>query len=102
MHLAKGDLMLFLQIDKNVERELINHRSLLHPNIIRFKEVHNIIPTTESAVDVEEIPFHLLAVAASCCCFDSNCQRHIRKSAPCTNSILTLCRCFSLQHTWVL
>lgn len=28
-----------LQIDKNVERELINHRSLLHPNIIRFKEV---------------------------------------------------------------
>jgi serine/threonine-protein kinase SRK2 len=22
-----------------VERELINHRSLLHPNIIRFKEV---------------------------------------------------------------
>ena len=28
-----------LQIDKNVERELINHRSLLHPNIIKFKEV---------------------------------------------------------------
>ena len=28
-----------LQIDKNVEREVINHRSLLHPNIIRFKEV---------------------------------------------------------------
>ncbi|KAL3133461.1 Serine/threonine-protein kinase srk2a [Trebouxia sp. C0009 RCD-2024] len=27
------------KIDKNVERELINHRSLLHPNIIRFKEV---------------------------------------------------------------
>ena len=24
---------------RNVERELINHRSLLHPNIIRFKEV---------------------------------------------------------------
>ena len=30
-----------LQIDKNVERELINHRSLLHPNIIRFKEVRH-------------------------------------------------------------
>ena len=29
-----------LQIDKNVERELINHRSLLHPNIIKFKEVN--------------------------------------------------------------
>lgn len=27
------------KIDKNVERELINHRSLLHPNIIKFKEV---------------------------------------------------------------
>lgn len=48
--LAKVHLVLFLQIDKNVERELINHRSLLHPNIIRFKEVHNIIPTTETAV----------------------------------------------------
>ena len=28
-----------LQIDKYVEREVKNHRSLLHPNIIRFKEV---------------------------------------------------------------
>ncbi|DBA73594.1 TPA: Serine/threonine-protein kinase sapk9, variant 2 [Trebouxia sp. C0004] len=27
------------KINKNVERELINHRSLLHPNIIRFREV---------------------------------------------------------------
>jgi serine/threonine protein kinase len=27
------------QIDRNVERELVNHRSLLHPNIVRFKEV---------------------------------------------------------------
>jgi hypothetical protein len=24
-------------LDKNTERELINHRRLLHPNIIRFK-----------------------------------------------------------------
>lgn len=28
-----------LQIDENVQREIINHRSLRHPNIIRFKEV---------------------------------------------------------------
>lgn len=28
-----------LQIDENVAREIINHRSLRHPNIIRFKEV---------------------------------------------------------------
>jgi serine/threonine protein kinase len=27
------------QIDENVAREIINHRSLRHPNIIRFKEV---------------------------------------------------------------
>ncbi|GAB2283319.1 Serine/threonine-protein kinase sapk2 [Dionaea muscipula] len=26
-------------IDEHVEREIINHRSLMHPNIIRFKEV---------------------------------------------------------------
>ncbi|ONM36085.1 Serine/threonine-protein kinase SRK2A [Zea mays] len=27
------------RIDENVYREIINHRSLRHPNIIRFKEV---------------------------------------------------------------
>jgi len=27
------------KIDENVQREIINHRSLKHPNIIRFKEV---------------------------------------------------------------
>ncbi|PNX78076.1 serine/threonine-protein kinase SAPK3-like protein, partial [Trifolium pratense] len=27
------------KIDKNVEREIINHRSLSHPHIIKFKEV---------------------------------------------------------------
>ena len=26
-------------LPKNVEREIVNHRKLLHPNIIRFKEV---------------------------------------------------------------
>lgn len=29
----------FIQIDENVKREIINHRLLRHPNIIRFKEV---------------------------------------------------------------
>lgn len=28
-----------LKIDEHVQREIINHRSLKHPNIIRFKEV---------------------------------------------------------------
>jgi hypothetical protein len=27
-----------MQIDKNVEREIVNHRTLLHPNIIKFRE----------------------------------------------------------------
>ncbi|KAI8530298.1 hypothetical protein RHMOL_Rhmol11G0045700 [Rhododendron molle] len=27
------------RIDENVQREIINHRSLRHPNIVRFKEV---------------------------------------------------------------
>uniref|UniRef100_A0A453BZT3 non-specific serine/threonine protein kinase n=1 Tax=Aegilops tauschii subsp. strangulata TaxID=200361 RepID=A0A453BZT3_AEGTS len=34
-----------LKIDENVAREIINHRSLRHPNIIRFKEVVVVTPT---------------------------------------------------------
>ncbi|KAK1274278.1 Serine/threonine-protein kinase SAPK3 [Acorus gramineus] len=30
------------KIDENVQREIINHRSLRHPNIVRFKEVQQI------------------------------------------------------------
>lgn len=33
------NISLYIQIDENVAREIINHRSLRHPNIIRFKEV---------------------------------------------------------------
>ena len=33
------DFSWILQIDEHVQREIINHRSLKHPNIIRFKEV---------------------------------------------------------------
>lgn len=29
----------WLQIDEKVQREIINHRSLRHPNIIQFREV---------------------------------------------------------------
>lgn len=32
-------LLQHVQIDKNVEREIVNHRTLLHPNIIKFREV---------------------------------------------------------------
>ncbi|KFK34298.1 hypothetical protein AALP_AA5G126900 [Arabis alpina] len=33
-YIERGD-----KIDENVQREIINHRSLKHPNIVRFKEV---------------------------------------------------------------
>lgn len=32
------------QIDEHVQREIMNHRSLRHPNIVRFKEVFVAIP----------------------------------------------------------
>jgi serine/threonine-protein kinase SRK2 len=39
------------KIDENVQREIINHRSLRHPNIIRFKEV--ILTPTHLAIAME-------------------------------------------------
>ncbi|RDY10995.1 Serine/threonine-protein kinase SRK2E, partial [Mucuna pruriens] len=39
------------KIDANVKREIINHRSLRHPNIIRFKEV--ILTPTHLAIVME-------------------------------------------------
>ena len=33
--------LLLLQIDEHVQREIMNHRSLKHPNIVRFKEVYS-------------------------------------------------------------
>ena len=43
--------LLPLQIDENVQREIINHRSLRHPNIIRFKEV--VLTPTHLAIVME-------------------------------------------------
>ncbi|GFQ04732.1 serine/threonine-protein kinase srk2e [Phtheirospermum japonicum] len=39
------------KIDANVQREIINHRSLRHPNIVRFKEV--ILTPTHLAIVME-------------------------------------------------
>ncbi|XVF52468.1 hypothetical protein PTKIN_Ptkin05aG0020400 [Pterospermum kingtungense] len=39
------------KIDENVQREIINHRSLRHPNIIRFKEV--LLTPTQLAIVME-------------------------------------------------
>jgi hypothetical protein len=30
-----------LQIDVNVEREVLNHKTLVHPNIVQFREVRS-------------------------------------------------------------
>ncbi|XP_071701796.1 serine/threonine-protein kinase SAPK1-like isoform X2 [Rutidosis leptorrhynchoides] len=40
-----------LKIDEHVEREILNHRSLKHPNIIRFKEV--LLTPTHLAIVME-------------------------------------------------
>ncbi|TKW29312.1 hypothetical protein SEVIR_3G387400v4 [Setaria viridis] len=45
-YIERGD-----KIDDNVQREIINHRSLRHPNIIRFKEV--ILTPTHLAIVME-------------------------------------------------
>ncbi|KAG5624000.1 hypothetical protein H5410_009218, partial [Solanum commersonii] len=45
-YIERGD-----KIDENVQREIINHRSLRHPNIIRFKEV--ILTPTHLAIVME-------------------------------------------------
>ncbi|GAB2282563.1 Serine/threonine-protein kinase srk2i [Dionaea muscipula] len=45
-YIERGD-----KIDENVRREIVNHRSLRHPNIIRFKEV--ILTPTHLAIVME-------------------------------------------------
>lgn len=32
------------QIDINVEREVLNHKQLVHPNVVQFKEVRESVP----------------------------------------------------------
>ncbi|KAK8706627.1 hypothetical protein V6N13_050182 [Hibiscus sabdariffa] len=50
-YIERGD-----KIDENVQREIINHRSLRHPNIVRFKEVDCFI------IKVTLTPTHLAIV----------------------------------------
>jgi len=45
------------QIDENVYREIINHRSLRHPNIIRFKEVRRRGPKCSVARSIISLRF---------------------------------------------
>ena len=39
-HCALPWIVLLPQVTKYVEREIINHRQLVHPHIVQFKEVH--------------------------------------------------------------
>ncbi|CAL5370917.1 unnamed protein product [Camellia sinensis] len=51
------DLARTSEIDEHVQREIMNHRSLKHPNILRFKELRNL----ERGVDIlVAIPGHLV------------------------------------------
>ncbi|GAV88470.1 Pkinase domain-containing protein [Cephalotus follicularis] len=45
-YIERGD-----KIDENVQREIINHRSLRHPNIVKFKEI--ILTPTHLAIVME-------------------------------------------------
>ncbi|OEL22878.1 Serine/threonine-protein kinase SAPK9 [Dichanthelium oligosanthes] len=59
-HRATGDLVAikYIQrgdkIDKNVLREVVNHRTLRHPNVVRFKEVF--LTPTHLAIAMEYAP----------------------------------------------
>lgn len=68
------------QIDENVAREIINHRSLRHPNIIRFKEVCTLFIWYDLLVvpEPESVMFRLF------------------------NMWFQFCRWFWLQPIWVL
>ncbi|KAK6128668.1 hypothetical protein DH2020_037599 [Rehmannia glutinosa] len=50
-YFERGDKILAYEIDENVQREIINHRSLRHPNIVRFKEV--LLTPTHLAIVME-------------------------------------------------
>ena len=50
-------------LPKNVEREIVNHRKLLHPNIIRFKEVRTVVQGT--AAEVRQTSVQTLSCQAS-------------------------------------
>lgn len=53
-----------LQIDEHVQREIMNHRSLKHPNIIRFKEVSELkVPMSKGCPILPRIRTWLLFLA---------------------------------------
>ena len=54
-HCAYHALVLASQVTKHVEREVLNHRSLLHPHVLQFREVWGAVPTPQ-----------LLCTARSC------------------------------------
>jgi hypothetical protein len=61
-------LFVWWQIDENVAREIINHRSLRHPNIIRFKEVCAFVHVRDIYIYIYIFIYLFLCV---CVCFDN-------------------------------
>eukprot|EP00955_Chlamydomonas_euryale_P107207 365748-Chlamydomonas_euryale.AAC.11 len=59
------------QVDKNVEREILNHRVLKHPNIIAFKEVRGRLRAGRGRGTRGVLP-HLLCHHSS-----SSCERRV-------------------------
>ncbi|KAB2602911.1 serine/threonine-protein kinase SRK2E [Pyrus ussuriensis x Pyrus communis] len=62
------------KIDENVQREIINHRSLRHPNIVRFKEV--ILTPTHLAI--ARFFFQQLVSGVSYCHAMQVCHRDLK------------------------
>ncbi|RRT34570.1 hypothetical protein B296_00059123 [Ensete ventricosum] len=69
-HIERGH-----RIDENVGREIINHRSLRHPNVIRFKEVWGFPRIEERAAPLPLLSslFFLIGIGIlSSGCFDAD------------------------------
>lgn len=58
-------------LDKNVEREILNHRNLVHPNIIAFKEVY----TTDTDLAIVVCPTLSIVPQMTC---DTGNPQHTR------------------------
>lgn len=62
-------------LDKNVEREILNHRQLVHPNIIAFKEVY----TTDTDLAIVVCPRLAFSFALPRTSYDTGSLRHTRE-----------------------
>lgn len=79
-----------LQINVNVDREILNHRLLVHPHIIRFHEVCGF------CCDTPECMYVVQSAAV-----DSGRSIHRKDIATHKSSrVCSHCRCLSRQTSW--